>query len=282
MVISLLRAIVTALFAGLLLQNSAMCADMAVDKSNSGHELVGISITGEIKPGDDLVFARLARGAKEVWLNLDSEGGDIDAAMGIGSILRKHDGIVRTGKCYSACVLIVAGGVIRVGADGLTEPVIGVHRMFFPELPPGLTQTQVKSRYDVQLNRVRSYLTKMDVSPELLSFMQSIDPSDIHFLTPEELNRYGLGSQDVIYNERLIADRAAELGISSLEYRRREQRGRDECNNSDCAMAIHYGTSVEIYRQRRSQVYERCGHYTDQMQQNRCEVHFMATGRAIP
>ena len=243
-------------------------------------------------------------------MHLESTGGDVDAAIGIGSVVRRSEGIVLASDCYRACVLIFAGGVVRSGAAAFDEPVIGVHRIFFARLQPGLTPSQVKARYDAQLNRVRSYLAEVNVAPELLSFMQSIEPGDMHILTREERNRYGLRSQDVAYNEFLVAERAAELGISSLEYRKREQRGRDECRDAaastmepteaeraaasrlvtsvetyrrvECAQAIQYGTSLEIYRQRQTQVKERCRRYTDQTQQNRCQVHFMATGRAVP
>ena len=310
MTTSLLRAISVVLFAGLLALNPARCAEIVVDGAVGGHEFVGISLSGEIKRGDDLVFARLVGSGRKVWLHLESAGGDVDAAMGIGSVVRKREGLVFAGNCNSACVLIFAGGVVRGGAGMFDEPVIGVHRIFFAELQPGHTPKQVKALYDAQLNRVRGYLAEMNVAPELLSFMQSIEPGDMHVLTREELNRYGLRSQDVTYNEFLVAERAGELGISSLEYRRREQRGRDECKDIagtamepteaeremaahwgtsieiyrqvECAQAFHYGTSLETYRKRSSQANERCRRYTDQTQQNRCQVHFMATGRAVP
>lgn len=306
---NLLRAISLVLFAVLFVQKTAMCADIVVDKSGSNHEFVSISLTGEIKPDDDRVFARLTKSAKQIFLNLESPGGDIDTAMAIGSIVRKKEGSVAAAACNSSCVLIFAAGVTRTGPTMIDQPVVGVHRMFFAELQPGLTASQVKEKYDAQLNRVRSYLVKMNVAPELLSFMQSIEPGDMHILTQKELSLYGLGTQDVIYTERLIAARAEELGISSLEYRTREQRGRSECvgdvapkmepteanrtmalklgipveivQQADCAMAIKYGTSIETYQKRSSQVYELCRRYPEN-QQGRCEMHFMATGRAVP
>jgi hypothetical protein len=306
-----LRSVFAAVAAGLIFHGHATGAEIFIDKSIVDNETVEIILTGEIKRGDEVVFAKLVgAGKKKIWLHLESTGGHVDSAIAIGSIVRKHEGVVLAGKCYSACVLIFAGGVIRTGARAFDEPVIGVHRIFFSKLQPGLTVGQVKARYDVQLNRVRKYLAEVNVVPELLSFMQAIEPSDMRILTRDELNRYGLGTQDVTYNEFLVAERAAELGISSFEYRSREQRGREECKNIaesmgesteferemairrritvqvyrevECSMAIRYGTSVETYRQRESQVNERCRHYIDQTQQNRCQMHFMSTGRAAP
>jgi hypothetical protein len=189
-------------------------------------------------------------------------------------------------------------------------PVIGVHRLFFADLKPGLTSSQVKARYDAELARVRNYLAKMNVAPEFLSFMQSIPPEDVHLMTRKELDRYGLGSEDVIFDERMVADRAEELGISSSEYRSRDQRGQEECRaadmsaeeptreeramaaklgvpvetilRGDCATAFHYGISLDLYRKRSAEVSERCKKFVDLTQNSRCETHFMSNGRALP
>ena len=218
--------------------------------------------------------------------------------------------MVRTGSCFSACALILAGGVIRVGPTWFDDPVIGVHRIYFAELESGLSSSEVKSRYDAQLARVRKYLAQMNVAPEFLSFMQAVGPENSHVMTHEELTRYGLGPKDVVYDERMTADRAAEFGINSLEYRRRERRGTEECKGissgmpeptdaellearrshvsidilrqAQCSLAIHYGISVSLYLERSAQVTARCSRYTEKTQQNRCHAHFMTSGKAIP
>ncbi len=309
MAINTTKSLCIALLAVIFFQESVMSADFVIDTSLSDHDFRNITLSGEIKPGDDVVFSQMVKNAKQVWLNLNSLGGDIDTAMAIGAIVRKKEGTVLASACYSSCVLIFAGGVTRGGPGVFGTPVVGVHRMFFSKLRPELSASQVKTEYDSQLKRIRNYLTEMNVLSELLTLMQSIQPEDIHILTREELNRYGLGAQDVIYSERQVAARAEELGISSLEYRSREQRGRDECKNSaammqptdlerseakrmdlpidyvlssTCALAIHYGISVATYRQRASVVGEKCHHFTEQSKQNRCQVHYMATGNAAP
>jgi hypothetical protein len=56
---------VIAAFVILAFQRPAASADISVDQALSiGTKLVTIRITGEIKSGDDLVFARIAKGAK--------------------------------------------------------------------------------------------------------------------------------------------------------------------------------------------------------------------------
>jgi hypothetical protein len=78
-------------------------------------------------------------------------------------------------------------------------------------------------------------------------------------MTDDELEHFGLGPTDVIYDERLTANEAASMGISSAEYRQRRQQSFDagagknsECENVDVvpsdkdrAMAIQYGVSIQ-------------------------------------
>jgi hypothetical protein len=297
------------------MNGTIMASEMSVNDDNTG----AITIKGEILPRDDLQFARLAKTKKQIFLNLDSPGGDVDAAMGIGRLLRKHDGFVTvTGKCYSACVLVFAGGVTRFASSNLFAAGgeltgVGIHRLYFATLAGALTQDQVKLQYHAELSRIRSYLRDMDVAPEFLSLMQSIEPEDVRLLTQDELVRYGLGG-DVVYSERAIADQAAPLGITSAEYRLRQQRSSDaatgksqECENVaaiptehdrasagrahitieqqmkvDCALAIKYGISIDFYQQRSAVVTDRCKMFTETRQNNYCEEHYMATGQVRP
>ena len=89
----LVRAGISVICPCTLLQNTAVGADITIDKPHANSELVVISITGEIRPGDNIVFAGLAMGAKQIWLNLNSPGGDVAAAIGIGSEDRRRDAI---------------------------------------------------------------------------------------------------------------------------------------------------------------------------------------------
>lgn len=294
MAIGLLLRISVLLFVGLLYHELAAGADIRIKQSGNRNDSLDISLTGEIKRGDEIVFARLARGARKLSVHLDSAGGDVDAAISIGRIVRSGEGTVYAAHCYSACVLIFAGGEMRFGWDLFTEPVVGVHRIFFAALQPGLTASQVKTRYDAQLARVRSYLAEMNVAPEIVSFMQSFGPSEMHILTRQELKSFGL-DWDVISNERLVAEKAANLGISSMEYRTRAQRGREQCKDDDakvkenilftgeCSFAIYFGIPVELYRARLSQVLERCRRFDgDTNKKNLCQEHFIATGSEAP
>lgn len=298
-------------------QSVAIAAEIGVDIKTPGS--FTITVRGEIRAGDDLVFARLLKREGKLWVDLDSPGGDVDAALAIGRLVRKREGSVNVnGKCYSACVLIFAGGVTRLDLTGLfsgaedPESKVGVHRLYFSELSPGLTQAQVKADYDAKLTKIRNYLREMDVAPEFVSYMQSIEPEQMHLMTSSELDRFGLGASDVVYNERTTARQAAELGLTSAQYREREQRVRaapnGECKDpevapttseiaqaermkvpvsavvgADCALAIHYGISLDLYRERSAAVSERCKqHAVGSQQYADCETHFLAHGHSAP
>lgn len=308
----------------LLLESEAPAAEIGVDIKASGS--FTITVSGEITAGDDLVFARFLKLPGHLWVDLDSPGGDVDAALAIGRLVRKREGTVNVkGNCYSACVLIFAGGVTRLDLNGMfsgaedPQSRVGVHRLYFADLSPGLSQAQVKADYDAKLHKIKNYLREMDVAPEFLSYMQSIEPEQMHLMTSSELDRYGLGSSDVVYNERMIANQAAVLGITSAEYRQRQKRSVDaatgansECKDlasepshaerSDaaslqargvpataeqmmrvnCALAIRYGISLDVYRDRSARVAKECKQLTDTEQNSRCGEHFLATGRVLP
>ena len=54
------------------------------------------------------------KGTPALWIN--SDGGDLEAAIAIGRLLRKKEAVIRVqGRCASACVFILAGAVVRDG-----------------------------------------------------------------------------------------------------------------------------------------------------------------------
>src|ERR1700724_647539 len=102
----------------LLLQGTVSAAEITVDSKAPGS--FTIIVIGEIKAGDGVAFARAVKREGQLWVDLDSPGGDVDAAMAIGRMVRKSEGSVSVkGKCYSSCVLIYASGVTRLELSGL-------------------------------------------------------------------------------------------------------------------------------------------------------------------
>jgi hypothetical protein len=278
-----------------------------------------IYISGTLEPGDADRFVSLARSSSDIDVTIDSPGGDVDTAMKIGAEIRRREGRVSTDSCFSACVLIYAGAVQRSSGSGEpvlfngSTPTLGVHRTYFSDLPAGKTQQEVQSYYDARSTELRDYLRKMNVAPELLSFMQSIDPADTHVLTKSELRRFGLAPFDPVYEERFVAGGAANYRVSTSEFRMRLKRAEDSFNGpasecahpagaptsrevhnaafqgtspevqqrADCALAILAGISLAEYQQRQRDADRLC-RQVPVRQRIFCVITFERTGRAPP
>jgi hypothetical protein len=162
----------------------------------------------------------------------------------------------------------------------------------------------VKLLYDTSLQHVREYLARMNVAPEFLSFMQSFEPDNIRLLKKSELQRFGLGENDPVFQEREVANRAASMGISSLELRKRFAQ-LDRCKGiqggdseqtermfDECRGTILYGISTKTFKERNAVLERHCS-FARCLEQdakmvgpgdsyNRCQESFMATGQEIP
>lgn len=159
---------------------------------------------------------------------LNSSGGDIEAAIGIGRLLRKMSAQVIVpinGTCYSACVFIAAGGVSR----SLGDDKIGIHR-------PYSTRTDDRDFTTVQaeFNRIaalaKAYLQEMNVSPALYDEMVSVPPEEIRILSVSELNGFGLGYEDPVQQEIDDAIGAQAYKLSKTEYLRRKVKAKALCS----------------------------------------------------
>ena len=161
------------------------------------------------------------------FLNITSPGGDVNAAMQIGDLLRKTTAtVVSGGPCHSACVFVAVGGVER----NLSS--VGIHRPFF-------AQTQAKNffdadqRYKKMISSVRTYLQDMNISDDLLRMMIAVPPGEMQVLSPVEAKRIGINGFDPAWDEYVTAREARAYGLNSAELRKRHavielQCGREE------------------------------------------------------
>lgn len=134
------------------------------------------------------------------WVKLESEGGDVYAAMAIGRMFRKarvHAMVEWSGKCLSSCVLLLAGAVNRSTFDG--GPV-GIHR-------PYSTDTEAVSFEELQTRTtklgadVSAYLHEMNIPNSLYESMKLIPPENIRILGYSELVKFGLYHNDPVFAE---------------------------------------------------------------------------------
>jgi ATP-dependent protease ClpP protease subunit len=136
---------------------------------------------------------------------LDSGGGDAIAAMKIGRLLRKAKAhIFVTGKCASACVFVLASGVVRQ-FPGLS---IGIHQgkltisnndaKVLKEIEPESNPRYQKILEKFETN-AKTYLSEMNISPDFFEGMQKIPPKETHWMDDTELNTINLKGFDEDY-----------------------------------------------------------------------------------
>lgn len=160
-------------------------------------------------------------------VDLNSPGGDVDAAMAVGRIIREQESFVaveRNSQCLSACVLVLAGGSARQ-LDGR----IGIHRPYF-DVPKGeITGEAIAARYRQMLNDVRNYLRYMNVAEGLADDMVRINPENMRVLTRADLTNYGLTEVDPVMMETLDLKQAQKYGLDRQEYMRRKKLAEAQC-----------------------------------------------------
>jgi hypothetical protein len=136
---------------------------------------------------------------------LDSPGGDGIAAMKIGEMLRANKAhVFVTGQCASACLFVLASGVVR-GAPAYT---VGIHRGRITRSDENakiLEEIDIKSNPQAKelLERfekaVPVYFSQMGMPPELFQAMQSHQYKGVYRLSNEEITFYGLNGFEPKY-----------------------------------------------------------------------------------
>ncbi|MGI9143731.1 MAG: hypothetical protein ACR2IJ_11135 [Fluviibacter sp.] len=152
---------------------------------------------------------------------IDSKGGDGGAAMKIGRLLRQANAhVFVTGDCASACVFVLAGGVVR----GASAYSVGVHsgrvtvsddnakvlREVDLDKEPGARQAFANFKKEA-----RAYFSEMGVQPELYETMEAHALRGVHRLNDQELRRMGLVGFDAHY----LNTRSAFYEAQSVAYR---------------------------------------------------------------
>lgn len=141
---------------------------------------------------------------------LDSPGGDGDAAMAIGRVLRQNNAhIFVTRRCDSACVFILMGGVVRAANPGS----VGVHS---GRLTVMTHDGNVIKEIDASNNlnnafqltsfntAIRQYLREMGIQHGILDVMLSQSPNRLYKLTARDLQQFNVNGVDKNYlNQRL-------------------------------------------------------------------------------
>jgi hypothetical protein len=182
------------------------------------------SLTGEISSQDalDLAAHPNIKAGRPIILELDSEGGNIAAAMKIGRLLRatRSTVIIRDrNDCLSACVMVLAGATGRIVSH---EANVGIHRPY-SNSREAVSYDSVRTKFKALESEVRSYLKEMNISDALFDAMLRIPPEDVRILSGGELSSYGLNADDPVKAEYDDLQNAREYGVDRTEYLRRKR-----------------------------------------------------------
>jgi ATP-dependent protease ClpP protease subunit len=156
---------------------------------------------------------------------LESPGGDVEAAMAIGRMLRSQE-LMRAnvnGACASACVFVIAAPFLRE----YYQARIGLHRPYFSTA--SASTAEASKRIKAMNASLRRYLEEMNVSPALLDAMNAVPSDQIRWISPAEANQLGLLDLDPVYEEFSDGKQAAKLGVTRQEYLARKARFKQEC-----------------------------------------------------
>jgi hypothetical protein len=187
-------------------------------------EEVRVFVSGNItradKIGAEVMADLIATGrhklsGNSVWFA--SDGGDIDAAMDIGRLMRRLGVfaiIDKNDQCMSACVFAFMGGERRSVAGRL-----GIHRPFFPHTQ-NLPDRQARFRY---LQKVlKDYVEEMDFPSSLYEAVMLVPPESLKILAAAELKNFYLDGISPSSEDFADAAAARHLNLSMAEYLKRK------------------------------------------------------------
>ena len=178
------------------------------------------NITREDKLGADVLFDMIATGRQKLYGNtvwFASHGGDIDAAMDMGRLLRRlgvFAVIDKNDQCMSACVFAFMGGERRSVSGRL-----GIHRPFFPHTQD-LPDRQVRFRYMQKV--LKDYVEEMDFPSSLYEAVMLVPPESVRILAAAELKSLFLDGISPSSEDLADAAAARHLNLTMAEYLKRK------------------------------------------------------------
>lgn len=196
---------------------------MKPSEAPGGGTVVGMVIHGQIDAADvsevqsyveaaDLLVSEEAGALKMLVLN--SEGGDLGAAMQIGRIIRAHDYLAQIqpkARCLSACVYILAAAKRKQVLGS-----VGVHRPYFGSYGGKNAGRDIAKT----LQGSKQFFREVNIPDGLAEIMFSTPPEEIKILSAEELRSYRLDQDDIEYAENNDIESAKSLGVSRADYMR--------------------------------------------------------------
>lgn len=185
---------------------------------------------------------------------LDSSGGDGVAAMQIGRLLRKANAhVFVTGQCASACIFVLAGGVVRVAPSYS----VGIHR-------GRITMSDANARIikEVDVNddpaakatlqyfekQAPIYFSEMGMSPDLFPLMQAHQMKGVYRLSSAEISKTQLSGFESGYLEQRAAfyqSQTSPYKMDENEFKRRTMKVSSRCSGFN----KHHTEFIKCYKE---------------------------------
>jgi hypothetical protein len=221
---SIFRALSLALFAWVAAAGGAS-ARVAILADGSDGNSARIAIRSAITKGDLAAFraamdsvsrtaANRIMGVPFVTVELNSPGGDVVEAVGIGRVIYEHSAftMVRQGQeCVSACVFIYIAGAVRTPQN---SAAIGVHKPLLVAWYH-MDSAQAHAKYDGLMDYLRGYFRDLGVSNTAYEIMMHTDSADMHYFTAVDLDRLGLTGASPEWMRRYAAATPAAADAAS-------------------------------------------------------------------
>lgn len=177
-------------------------AEITVKDINSKNNLVTIKIQGEIKYKDDEKFVEILNTIiknnkiiKNNSIQLNSNGGNLSAAMGIGKLIRDRNLNTFLGpnsRCVSACVEILIGGNQRVVLG-----TVGIHRGIGGMEP---YEGDYKEWVERHQQKLYDYYDYMNVSAVIYFISEATSNWSMRILTKKEIVNWNISGTDEVFD----------------------------------------------------------------------------------
>jgi hypothetical protein len=245
---------------GLLFCTSASADAYRLTSRSLDEFLPQILIRGQITQQDFAFFSSYANEfkLKSLQVFLDSPGGDVDAAMKIGRMIRSAEGetqIILNKRCSSSCALIFIAGVKRNNYGEL-----GLHRPYFSSAP--LSAAQIEKQMPIMRSTVKEYVEEMGITAGFFDRMFNTPPSEIDIIGPRDWEKI-VPEIDPTYEEIETSRNARAHGLTTSEYRKRDSLAKS-CATYEglrgylCAQSTRWGLSTADYQSRSAKAEANC------------------------
>ena len=210
--------------------------------------------SGKVNANFTALLQRLVAVADELKihkrvLDLNSVGGMVEEAIKAGDLIADSHWTlwVREGSfCHSACVLLLAGGDMR-----MIRGNVGIHRIIRTQ-SAATTRAQLNEELRAVYGRVRDYLERNGAAEAMADQMMSVPNRSLRLLDAEELQWYGLDGvnpvQDDLDRLRLMRECGQDFVarrdafIRAFDSRcRSDDTGLDEMNACGVALRGEFG-----------------------------------------